>query len=228
MLYSLTDLLSWPVQTGDQTGTLSDVLFDPETRHLTHLALHTRGGQDGSALAAASRLETPDPDNRRLTVAISEEELEQAPHWRGDMQDLDALLTAMPPLVVGPFGATHAPLALGGFLGTRADGTETDPRAEAVIDRHQRFSRWRDRAVFTRDAEIGTLRDMLYDPEANRIDYLVVDDGKFFGGKSYALPFSALAHRAPGAKGGHLVLDLAEHDLVAAPSPDDLLQPARP
>ena len=87
MLYSLTDLLSWPVQTGDQTGTLSDVLFDPATRHLTHLALHTRADKDGSALAAASRLEMPDPENRRLTVAISDEELARAPHWRGDKLD---------------------------------------------------------------------------------------------------------------------------------------------
>ncbi|MCA0963335.1 PRC-barrel domain-containing protein [Salipiger bermudensis] len=227
MLFSLTDLLSWPVQTGDQSGTLSDVLFDPETRQLTHLALHTRGALDGAALANASRLEAPDAENRRLAVAISDEELAAAPHWQGDTRELDALLTAMPPLVVGPFGATHAPLALGGFLGTRPDGTETDPRAEAVIDRHQRFSRWRDRAVFTRDAEIGTLRDMLYNAEANRIDYLVVDDGKWIGGKKYALPFSSLAHRAPGNKGGHLVLDLAEHDLVAAPAPEDLLDPAR-
>ena len=55
----------------------------------------------------------------------------------------------------------------------------------------------------------------------------MVDDGKWIGGKKYALPFSSLAHRAPGNKGGHLVLDLVEHDLVAAPTPEDLLDPAR-
>lgn len=223
MLYSLTDLLSWRVSTGETTASLTDVLFDPETRHLTYLALFRAGENGSSTLAAASLLTPPDPQDRTLHVTITEEELARAPHWSGGSTELDSLLTALPPLVIGPFGATHAPLALTGFLGGE-DAPESDPRAEAAIERYQRLGRWLDRPVFCRDAEIGTLVDMLYDAEANRIDYLVVDNGKLFGNHKYALPFSSLAHRAPGSKGGHLVLDLAEHELTGAPTPDDLLE----
>lgn len=224
MLYSLTDLLSWRASTGETTASLTDLLFDPETRHLTYLALYRAGEGGSSSLVAASRLAPLEPQDRRLHLSITEDELSRAPHWSGGAAELDALLTALPPLVIGPFGATHAPLAMSGFFG-REDAPENDPRAEAALARYQRLGRWLDRPVFCSDAEVGTLVDLLYDAEAGRIDYLVVDNGKLFGNRKYALPFSSLAHRAPGAKGGHLVLDLAEHDLTGAPEPSDLLQP---
>ncbi|MBN9890488.1 PRC-barrel domain-containing protein [Salipiger abyssi] len=223
MLFSLADMLTWRVRTGGQDATLTDMLFDADTRHLTYLSLAVNGPAGGQALAAASLMGRPDGETREMPLDISDAELARAPHWDGDEAQLDSLMLAMPPLVVGPFGATHAPLAMASYAARSAETGEEDPRAEAAIERYERLTRWLGGPVFARDGEVGSLSDLLFDADRNRIDYLVVDNGKFFGHRQRALPLSALAHRAKRAKGGHLVLDLSKADVDTAPAPDEVL-----
>ena len=223
MLHSLTEMLTWKLDTDAEGLTLSDLVFDAGTGRLVYLSLSTGRGE-GQALAPISMLGTPDAEARILPVQISDEELSRAPRWTGEHDQVDSLFSAMPPLVVGPFGATHAPLALAAFLPLPEDeDRQTDPRAEAALDRYDRLGRWLDRPVFGSDAELGHLADMLWDPQENRIEFLVVGRGGFFSHSRHALPFGALSHRAPGAKGGHLVLGAPASDLESAPSPDTLM-----
>lgn len=225
MLQSLSDMLSWRVRTADKTAALSDILFDPDSRQMTYLSLRPGGVSGRQVLASASRLGKTDPHAREVELRITPEELETAPSWGGDADELSALLTAMPPLVVGPFGATHAPLAMAAFAGESGEDEADmppDPRAEEALDRYTRLTRWLGREVFARDAELGTLSDILADPVENRLAYFIVDNGKFFGHEQRALPVSALAHRAPVAKGGHIVLDVTAAEFETAPHPDAL------
>ena len=80
--------------------------------------------------------------------------------------------------------------------------------------------------MFATDGEIGRLGDITGDLQENRLDWLVIDNGKFFGRERRVLPFSALAHRAPGDKGGHLVLDVTTAEYEEAPTIEDHNQPA--
>ncbi|APZ54006.1 PRC-barrel domain-containing protein [Salipiger abyssi] len=227
MLYSLAEMLSWRARTGGKEAMVTDMLFDLRSRHLTYLSLAVDGPPGGQALAAASRMGPPDMEARALPLEISEEELARAPHWDGgDTAQLDALMLAMPPLVVGPFGATHAPLAMASYAAGQAEPQDDDPRATEALDRYERLTRWLGGPVFARDGEVGSLSDLLFDFEANRINYLIVDNGKFFGHQQRALPFTALAHRAPGAKGGHLVLDLSQAEVEAAPEAQTVISDA--
>ncbi|KAB2542454.1 photosystem reaction center subunit H [Salipiger aestuarii] len=224
MLYSLTDLLTWKLDAEAEGLVLSDLVFDAGSGRLVYVSLSTGRDSEGQALAPAALLGAPDPASRSLPMRITEKELSDAPRWTGETYQVDSLVSAMPPLVVGPFGATHAPLALAAFLPSSDDEDRpTDPRAEAALDRYDRLGRWLDRPVFGSDAEMGHLADMLWDPQANRIAYLVIGRGGFFSSRRHAVPFSALSYRAPGAKGGHLVLDLPASALDAAPAPDSLL-----
>ncbi|MDO6585611.1 PRC-barrel domain-containing protein [Salipiger sp. 1_MG-2023] len=223
MLLSLTDMLTWTIAADAPDLVLSDLVFDAGTRQLVYLSLGTGMGGGGQALAPASLMGRPDPQTRRVPLRITEEELSRAPHWTGETAQIDALFGVMPPLVVGPFGATHAPLALAAMLGSGDDAErQTDPRAEAALDRYDRLGRWLERPVFGRDAEMGHLADILWNAEANRLDYFIVAHGGFFSQDRRALPFSSLSHRAPGAKGGHLVLDLPASEMETAPTPDHL------
>ena len=138
MLQSLSDMLSWRVRTADKTAALSDILFDPDSRQMTYLSLRPGGVSGRQVLASASRLGKTDAHAREVELRITPEELETAPSWGGDADELSALLTAMPPLVVGPFGATHAPLAMAAFAGEGGEDEADmppDPRAEEALDR---------------------------------------------------------------------------------------------
>jgi|MDTG01.4.fsa_nt_gb hypothetical protein len=229
MLQSLAKMLTWDARTGDGTAALTDILFDPEARRMTYFALAPDGPHTQQILARASLLGALAPGDRAFELHATTDDLAQAPHWEGDHADLDPLLTAMPPLVIGPFGATHAPLALASSMfGEDHDKNATepvDPRTEEVLDRYTRLTRWLGRPVFSRDAELGRMSDLLADPARNSIEYIVVENAGLFSRKRHALPFTSFAHRAPGAKGGHIVLDLTEVDYENAPSPEDLLDP---
>ncbi|GGG77958.1 hypothetical protein GCM10011415_28630 [Salipiger pallidus] len=224
-MQSLSELLNWHVRLAEGDAALSDILFDPKSRRISYFVVRHAGGDGSHTLAAASYLGTIDTDAREIELMISTEELTRAPRWEPGAPGFDPGLAALPPLVIGPFGATHAPLLMPG-TDEDARPVPEDARAEKALENYQRLSRWIERPVFASDGEIGKLGDITGDLQENRLDWLVIDNGKFFGRERRVLPFSALAHRAPGDKGGHLVLDVTTAEYEEAPTLEDHTQPA--
>lgn len=217
MLTSLNDALGWRVTVEDDRFRLSDFLLDPDSLRPVYLVLDLGGwlGTD-HALVAASLMQSPDPEAGVLPLSVRSEELRRAPHWHEDKGGLSAMLTSLPPLVVGPFGATHAPLAMA-VDSTAGDTVEGDPEAKEALTRYERFTDWRHKPVFASDGEAGTLDDMLHDTETGTITHFIVDSDNIESGKLLAVPSNLLRHHAEVEKGGHLVLNTSLDALATAP-----------
>ncbi|EPX85061.1 PRC-barrel domain-containing protein [Salipiger mucosus] len=226
MLISLSDLCkSWRARAGNNRFGVTDLLFDPDRQRVTYLAVKPGGWTStDQALAAASLMGSVDPEGREITLEITEDELARAPRWAGERSGLAEMLAGLPPLVIGPFGATHAPLALASQAaeGLGPADEETDPRAETARERYEQLSHWLGRPVFARDGEVGVVGDLLHDPDENRIAYLVVDNDRLFGRRQRAVPFAEVAHRVDDDHGGHVVLEASTTELESAPSREDL------
>ena len=220
MLISLNDALNWHVSVEDDRFCLSDFLLDPDTHRPVYMILDLGGWfETDHALVAVSLMQHPDPDSGVLPIAIRADELRQAPHWREEKGGLSSLLTSLPPLVVGPFGATHAPLAMAveGMGDTSQDDVDGDPAAQDALTRYERFTDWRDKPVFARDGEVGRLSDILHDIESGEISHFVVDSCHEESGQVLAIPAALLRHHAETEKGGHIVLNTGIDAIRTAP-----------
>ena len=221
MLISLSELRGWTAR-NDRPHAISDLLFDLETRRVVYATVGLSGSKSADALVAASMLRDPDPANGTLTMDLGDEDLARAPRWEGDQSELDAMLLAMPPLVVGPFGGTYAPLAMAAMAKDTSDAPQEDPRAEAARERFERLSSWLGKPVFASDGEVGIVADLLHAFDDNRLDWLVVDNDRFFHHRRRVVPFSAISHRAPEETGGHVVLTMSQAEVERAPQVADM------
>ncbi|ETX27288.1 PRC-barrel domain-containing protein [Roseivivax isoporae] len=221
MLISLADLLTFRIRAGEARHPVGDLLFDGATMAPAYLSVDIGGWLERECLlVAAARMRDVDPAGGEVILDTREDELRDAPRWRDD-QPLGDFLAAMPPLVVGPFGATHAPLAMAAELSPQRspDDAGGDARALELLERFESASDWIGSEVFGADGALGTLASLVLDTGQNRLTHLVIDNEKVLAGKLLAVPASILRHRA---KGGHLVLDVTRAALNAAPQMRDL------
>ncbi|HBS99133.1 MAG TPA: photosystem reaction center subunit H [Citreicella sp.] len=224
MLISLTDLLSWRVRAGERRLALHDLLFEAETRRLVYVMVEPAGLAPGDrVLIAASALGVPEAEAQEMPLHLREDELDRAPRCGGGHDEMVAMLAAMPPMAIGPFGAPSAPLLMPEH--ERPGEDEPDPRAQAALARYDRLGDWLGHPVFARDGEAGTVSDLLYDPVAGELTHIVVDNGKLFGHRQRAVPMFELVTRAEAERGGHVVLDLTLAGLETAPLASDMLSP---
>ena len=113
MLISLTDLLSWRVRAGERRLALHDLLFEAETRRLVYVMVEPAGLAPGDrVLIAASALGVPEAEAQEMPLHLREDELDRAPRCGGGHDEMVAILAAMPPMAIGPFGAPSAPLLM--------------------------------------------------------------------------------------------------------------------
>lgn len=225
MLASTADLLRYRARAGDVTHPVSDILFTPQNLSLTYLMVDFGSWIDSAQLLVdASRIRSVNTAQAEVVLDASARDLDDAPRWDGDGSGLDSLLSALPPLVVGPFGATHAPLALAAEMAPERGPAHEDPRAESALSRSERVTEWIGATVFVSDGEAGSLASLLYDPDLGRMTHLVIDNDKVLAGKLLVVPAATLRHRATG---GHIVLDIPRRTLDAAPQIDEMERLAR-
>lgn len=224
MLISLSDLRGWRARSSDGSFAISDLFFDPDRRKLAYLSVAdgSTAGHEGHALVAASLLGDLDSDKREIALALDTHDLARAPHWDGGRSDPEAMLLSLPPLMAGPFGATHAPLPSTLPGDGDQDAHQEDPRAEEACESFERLGAWLGRPVFASDGEAGIVGDLLLDYEENRLAYIVVDNDRFFHNKRRAVPFTEYGHRAPQEHGGHVVLTLPLAELERSPDVADI------
>ncbi len=225
MLTSFNDLITYSARLEDQRFAVTDILFDARDGALKYLVVDTGAWfESQQTLVAAALIGRVDVENAEIVLTASRDEFERAPRWEGEHEPLIPMLSALPPLVVGPFGSTYAPLALTAEWSALSDertedDVDSDPRAEKAVDLFETAHNWLDSAVFGRDGELGSLDDLLVDPDTRKITHLVISNGSVMRGKLLVVPYAVLRYRA---KGGHLVLDTTVEKLRNAPQIDQI------
>ncbi len=223
MLTSFNDLIRFRARLGDEGYAISDLLFNVPGGRMKYLVVDTGAWLESQqTLVAASLVGDIDTETGEVLLDATPDQFADAPRWHGDDDALGPILSALPPLVVGPFGSTYAPLAMVSEMsGMQSDQPEmqNDPRAEAAIERFEPARSWLQAEIFGRDGELGTLGDLLLDTRSGRVTHLVVDNGSVLRGKLLVVPFEMLRHRATG---GHLVLDITAQTLESAPQIDQI------
>jgi uncharacterized protein YrrD len=220
MLSSFKDLIRFSARLGEDGLDITDLLFNARDGRLKYLVVDTGAWlENQQTLVAASLIGAVDTENGQVTLRATPQEFSHAPRWQGEHEPLFPILASMPPLVVGPFGGTYAPLAMVAQMDVETQEPDQDPRAEEAIDRYETARSWMDCEIFGRDGSLGTVSDLLLDADDGAITHLVVHNGSVLSGKLLAVPYEVLRYRASG---GHLVLDTTSEKLASAPQVDEI------
>jgi hypothetical protein len=217
MLHSLRDLMHGRLDVADRKIRTDEVFLDPEDRRLRYLAVDIGGWFEvDEVIVSADLLVPPDAQRDHWTLRLDEAALDGAPRWSAGAEPAD--LTGWPPIIVGPFGGTYAPmllyeqmLARGSGNGRGApDSTAGGARGDEIVYRMDRATEWLGTAAFGTDGELGHVEDMLFEDGTLAIEWLVLGHGGVFGHKTVEVPISAVRHMA--RQGTHLVLDISSDE----------------
>lgn len=222
MLHSLKDILHSRLTAGDRKVTVDEVFFDSAERRLRYLAVDIGGWFSVHEVIVSAALLEPPGQTGGWGLRLDEAALEAAPRWHERMADEAIDLTGWPPIIVGPFGGTYAPMLMYEQLmaqaraGSAPEGSERPPEGsgEAVVWRLERASEWLGLLAFGRDGELGRIDDMLFDDASRGIERLVLGSGGLLSHRSGEVPLSALRHMAHQRT--HVVLDISTGDVMPA------------
>ena len=208
-LNSLRALLDGTVRVGDDDMSVAGAWIDVEARAVRYVGLDVAGWLGGHvALVPAERLARwSDGLTTGWRAEVDREEVE-ADEARLEESSGPLDLTALPPIVTGPFGNTVSPMLMA--VGLMSEGREEAPphppgaeaaAPEAPRDRARALDRahdWLDAPiaarldVIGRGAEAGPeIVDLLIDPDGMRLDRAVIASG----GTWRAVPMDRLGER---------------------------------
>jgi hypothetical protein len=217
LLHSLNDLMQSRLHVADRRVTADEVFFGPDDRKIRYLAVDIGGWfQVREVIVAAELLDAPGVMGGGWSLRLDEAALDTAPRWHAGMSEETADLTGWPPIIVGPFGGTYAPMLLYEQMvdqSRRGAGTPPEPGSgEEIVFRLERASEWLGLLAFGRDGELGRIEDMLFDDTTLRIERLVLGSGGLLSHRVAEVPLSALRHMANQRT--HVVLDLSAEDVI--------------
>lgn len=182
---------------------IADLMFDP-VDHSVNYAVLDGGGwvMNTDVLLHADRLKGFEPTDKNWPAQMSEGDLADAPRIGGDnVVDLSAL----PPVIVGPFGMTYSPILMAAqLLGYPVTKDRITKHAE---ERLERMSEWMGAVVFNAEGPIARIVNMHIDTETMR----VVEVKLAMGTEMHVLPITALRNFVTGD--GYAVCDLTEDDI---------------
>jgi hypothetical protein len=130
-------------------------------------------------------------------------------------------LTGWPPIIVGPFGGTYAPMLLyeqmvaGGDQPPAAEAPPEEGSGDALVHRMERATEWLGTLAFGTDGELGRVEDILFDEGRLALSQLVLGSGGLFSHRAGRIPVSAVRHMA--RQGTHLVLDISSREVGPSP-----------
>lgn len=212
----MTDLLRRKAESDGQTFTITEIFFHEATGRLRYAALGIGGWMTREeVLVRIDRFDRPERGSGVWPVTFSAEAIENAPTWHGDASGPPIHLENWPPVVVGPFGGTTSPLMIWAELAeTEHEEHPHGPPGDARVAKLERATRRLGAEVFGSDGLIGTLGDLLVDPETLEITHFVVRTGA----QVRAVPYANLRHLAH--TGTHAVLNLGWAAFQKMPEPD--------
>ena len=182
---------------------ITDMMFDPTRLTVDYAVVDGSGWLTNTdVLIHASRLNRFDPEDQVWTADLDDSDLADAPRIGPDnVVDLSAL----PPVIVGPFGMTYSPILMAaqmlGFPVTK------DRPARDRIDQLERMSDWMGAVVFSSEGPIARIVNLYVDLETHR----VVEVKLAIGADTHVLPITAIRSFISGD--GYAVCDLTEAEI---------------
>ncbi len=215
MLHSLNDLMQHRLHVADRKVRVDDAFFDPDERRLRYLAVDIGGWfAVDEVIVSADLLVPPLEEGGSWSLRLDEEALAHAPRWGAERAAEPFDLTGWPPIIVGPFGGTYAPILMYEQMVAAGRPEVDEPPPEesgvALVWRMDRVTEWIGRPVFATDGEIGQVEDILIDDNGLRLARLVLGSGGIFGHRTGEVPVEAVRHMA--RQGTHLVLGISAAD----------------
>lgn len=220
MLLRTTTLLKYRATTpGGDHLPIAEALFDPRTGAVRFLVLDVgHWFTETDVLISVREMGEIDTDAHEWRTGLDRETIEAAPRWSDRAQEMTALaLENWPPLIVGPFGSTYAPIALEAQLFAHSEPHGTRISKLQGLDT---LSEWMGLPAFGDEGELGHVSDFTMDTETHILRHVVLESGGMTSRTRHAVPFSDLRYRAEG--GGHAVFHVDASALKDAPDPDRL------
>jgi hypothetical protein len=217
MLQSLKDLMESRLHVADRKVRADEVFFDARDRRLKYLAIDIGGWFDIDEVIVSTDLLVPPGEGQdHWSLLLDEAALEAAPRWGERGMDPPVDLTGWPPIIVGPFGGTYAPMLLYEQMVAGADRSARTERPEegsgdALVYRVERATEWLGTLAFGTDGELGRVEDILFEEGRLTLSQLVLGSGGLFSHRAGKIPVSAVRHMA--RQGTHLVLDISSREV---------------
>ena len=223
MLHSLRELMEDRLRVAGRSARVDDAFFDPEVRRLRYLAVDIGGWFSvDEVIVAADLLVPPAGEGQHWTLRLDEAAIAHAPRWGAEDAPAPLDLTGWPPIIVGPFGGTYAPILMyEQLVADREDAAQTQSAGDSgnsLVWRMDRATEWLGLPAFGTDGELGNVEDLLFDDKTLELSWLVLGSGGIFAHRTGAVPVSALRRMA--REGTHLVFDLtkAEAEVMRLPA----------
>ena len=175
MPYTLRGLLDLQARADGASFSVTELFHRSGTYRLSYAALDAGGWINRhEVLVSLDRFESPRQEE--WPVTMDRESVEQAPRWEHAPSEASAL----PPIVVGPFGSTFSPLLLDAQLREMAEGAEAPTRVpgddKGRIREMDRASLWLGREAFGPDGRLGTIKDIRVSDDLTMFE-AILDDG---------------------------------------------------
>lgn len=191
---NLTDMIGAEARqrSGDAAlGTCTDLLIDTANKRIEYVLFNATWGFAHHPIVVARARVTWSGD--AFIVDLSDAELE-ARHERAAGPDADGPLdlSSMPPVVVGPFGYTVAPVMAAALMNTAAEGTHGGTRP-AIDEKHRDwhwFGTLKGLPIFDSSGPLGDLADIIVKRDTLDCVSLVADKS----GRRALFPFDKLRH----------------------------------
>ncbi len=187
----LSNLIDNPVRrkgTDERIGRCVDVIVDMKAGRVAYVLV---GDHRNAAVIEHVALEIADSG---LVADISQDRFEQLRENAADAAATGPLdLAALPPVIIGPFGFTLAPVMMGAVLNSEMSREELRMRPD-IDQKHAYwhwFSRLLDLPVFDIGSELGTVEDIRIDPVT--LEFTTLDVAALSGAKRQ-IPFKAVGH----------------------------------
>ncbi|MEJ6391811.1 PRC-barrel domain-containing protein [Gymnodinialimonas sp. 2305UL16-5] len=210
MIAPFTKLTEFSLHSNAGQFRVTDLVFDPADG-AARMVLFDDGKWlfNDEMAVGIDRMEAFDAENATWHARIQPGEIREA----RTVASVPVDITALPPIVIGPFGTTQSPLLLlTQLFGNLAHG------AASVPSQLERVSDWIGAPVFGPTGPIAQIIDLHIDTQARRVTEVTLG----LGAQRVRVPFHTLRHFVQSE--GYAVTDVTEDDLlqgitVVAPGP---------
>lgn len=213
----LRKLLDLTATSGEDRFRVTALFHDPVKLRLRYVALDIGGWlSHHEVLVGIGRMGAIDADAGTWATSLSHDEAEEAPRWSHHAPPAD--LQYWPPLIVGPFGGTYAPLLMEAAWAEDwedpAEAAEEALPPDALRTRsgepyHLALTNdWLGREAYGEDGLLGTIRDMELSEAPLTLTAAVIETAE---GRETRLPLARLRRIADQ---GHAVFDARLADLA--------------
>jgi|GEM_PF-1677372 len=192
---TMTDMLRFKAVTEDTSFPVTEMFFDQEKGLLKYVALDVGGWFDRREVIVSPKLMgEPNVSSREWPIEITQDAIKQAPEWSDPNAMVVVPIGMMPPIMMGPYGGHFAGQTRSGLDQQTTD--ETQP-GNLKVEGFARLNEWVGLPVHGTDGEVGTLVDLVFDPDSQTLSHVVIDTGRFLAARQMVVPYDLLVRLSP-------------------------------